>query len=169
MRGEQQLLELYPRGRKGSPPHARGAVPHTCVWKIWVGITPACAGSSVGRDVRFQRRQDHPRMRGEQSGLMGSAKHRQGSPPHARGAAWIESPLHDRDGITPACAGSSPRQSLPYGCARDHPRMRGEQVATFEIPSITSGSPPHARGAEDGGHFTGSVQGITPACAGSRP
>ena len=56
----------------------------------------------------------------------------------------VERKLHM--GITPACAGISPKQRKRLGQRRDHPRMRGDKRAIVAIPGITSGSPPHARG-----------------------
>ena len=51
----------------GSPPHARGRHSYDATTDMRVRITPACAGKTLhGRFVRIHR-QDHPRMRGEDS------------------------------------------------------------------------------------------------------
>ena len=47
--------------------------------------------------------------------------------------------------------------------------MRGEQAASARSCSASMGSPPHARGAGQRGACRGKQDGITPACAGSRP
>ena len=66
MRGEQGFGTL-PAGRlQGSPPHARGAVVAVIVGNLGIGITPACAGSSLHGWRSRSGNRDHPRMRGEQ-------------------------------------------------------------------------------------------------------
>ena len=54
-------------------------------------------------------------------------KHVSGSPPHARGAVFLEDFDWSAAGITPACAGSSGCSLVLWGAGGDHPRMRGEQ------------------------------------------
>ena len=106
-----------------------------------------------------------------------------------RGKGQSILPLHQRNGITPACAGKSLRPVPARRKPRDHPRMCGEKVALFGSNAIASGSPPHVRGkawrdrACSGSlqgsppHVRGKEQdvryrnhggGITPACAGKR-
>ena len=125
--------------RKGSSPHARGALP---LWRNEPqgrGIIPACAGSTKGSTfARRQpwdhcapggiipacagstrrpitpplRRRDHPRMRGEHSGDEGSKVKLTGSSPHARGAQRARCGGGVPRGIIPACAGSTYRLSM---------------------------------------------------------
>ena len=87
MRGEQQRYLVPCPAVPGITPHARGAAHAINGITEKMGITPACAGSSVGVriDVRYSR--DHPRMRGEQTAVTSLPTHTWGSPPHARGAA----------------------------------------------------------------------------------
>ena len=167
MRGEQQDRCAPGHERQGSPPHARGAVFHVPVEPSVVGITPACAGSSVGVriDVRYSR--DHPRMRGEQYCFFCCIRNKKGSPPHARGAASVRLLRIGFRGITPACAGSRAAAACPGRPGWDHPRMRGEQ-SLFRLMGISRvGSPPHARGAVLPPLVILLMTGITPACAGS--
>ena len=90
-----------------------------------------------------------------------------GSSPHARGAP------HDRVsetlvcGIIPACAGSTTARSRPRRTPRDHPRMRGEHVASFTRRLLSGGSSPHARGARRSRSARMRSTRIIPACAGS--
>ena len=49
------------------------------------------------------------------------------SPPHARGKAEGKLYYIRKAGITPACAGKRIAGCGQSGCARDHPRMRGEK------------------------------------------
>ncbi len=147
MRGEQKGHTDSEIADGGSPPHARGAEPVAHRHLLVRGITPACAGSS--RITHFP------------TGPVA------GSPPHARGAAGARRMLFGDPGITPACAGSRPARRRPARAARDHPRMRGEQVPLCDRGRGTRGSPPHARGAGTGFRTNDRTGWITPACAGS--
>ena len=90
-----------------------------------------------------------------------------GSSPHARGARDEDRRHRLHRGIIPACAGSTVCLSRHHGCARDHPRMRGEH-STLRIPTPwDAGSSPHARGALTSDIVNGIIDGIIPACAGS--
>ena len=69
-------------------------------------------------------------------------------------------------GITPACAGRRLYPGGGYYDCTDHPRLRGEKNAYFDIPEVKTGSPPPARGEGFGGVLLALSHGITPACAG---
>ena len=168
MRGEQSPGSAGYRGGWGSPPHARGAVPESNAPLVSPGITPACAGSRVLLNTILSDFRDHPRMRGEQLSDTDMSTARQGSPPHARGAASTGDYTYFRLGITPACAGSRFNSLESKQMNRDHPRMRGEQSSAGRWTCQIRGSPPHARGAVDLGAHLGLDSRITPACAGSR-
>ena len=107
-------------------------------------------------------------MRGEQHHRGAVADPPLGSPPRARGAGpaygrrWLAS------GITPACAGSRPTSACGESRSRDHPRVRGEQVAWPRCAGVGRGSPPRARGADRRARKRRGRRRITPACAGSR-
>ena len=132
------------------------------------GITPACAGSSVLPAYPVPMPWDHPRMRGEQPPVQQVQQPDPGSPPHARGAGYDCFCGLVEHRITPACAGSSLSLSPPAIVCTDHPRMRGEQSVPLQTAPMTSGSPPHARGADYLLQPCIFPEGITPACAGSR-
>ena len=127
MRGEQGPADCGGTGIPGSPPHARGAVTRDSDLERTDRITPACAGSRGLYPPFFLRWWDHPRMRGEQDPGAAEPALRVGSPPHARGAAWLHTFQPGLPGITPACAGSSYWVRWLHRGGRDHPRMRGEQ------------------------------------------
>ena len=148
MRGEQVVWQISAGTMTGSPPHARGAGEAPAVPDSARGITPACAGSRCDASGPACYQWDHPRMRGEQAGLNIVFSIGKGSPPHARGAVRLSLPLSGDTGITPACAGSSLLGVLCDGRQRDHPRMRGEQLARTLRHWLRKGSPPHARGAD---------------------
>ena len=48
MRGEDQFDHIPVKVREGSPPHARGRLGVCAFKQFGVGITPACAGKTVG-------------------------------------------------------------------------------------------------------------------------
>ena len=70
------------------------------------------------------------------------------------------------DGITPACAGKTKRDDAPALLARDHPRMRGEDLEKGQLAHLVEGSPPHARGRRPRADPSRRRRRITPACAG---
>ena len=148
MRGEQLARSSFRTRSSGSPPHARGTVVLLYVGGALNRITPACAGNSQGRFVCDCRDGDHPRMRGEQLAPCRIRSPKPGSPPHARGTAIEEYRRYEDRGITPACAGNSLQFLFFGGLARDHPRMRGEQLILMPTSFLEWGSPPHARGTE---------------------
>jgi len=168
VRGEQRSSCSFDSPNEGSPPRARGA------------------GSR--QSGRRRRNRDHPRVRGEQHEQGHQLAVLTGSPPRARGAGELApAPLRAR-GITPACAGSRPRSRpasalawwITPACAgsrswpgrarrraRDHPRVRGEQVDGDTGGVGEAGSPPRARGAVVLPRRISTRSRITPACAGS--
>ena len=107
MRGEHgdTLTSLIPPS--GSSPHARGTRCLLTVLALGWGIIPACAGNTLMPFSQFNRTGDHPRMRGEHMVQEHMNIIVAGSSPHARGTPCLLSPLHDKDGIIPACAGNT--------------------------------------------------------------
>ena len=153
----------------GSSPRARGALKRTTATAPRVGIIPACAGSTWKPRQGCCRGWDHPRVRGEHTGVPGLTRNDQGSSPRARGAHFRPKSVIPPFGIIPACAGSTAPVGQPTMGHRDHPRVRGEHRSTTEIVPPHGGSSPRARGAL-GRVGDGLVQaGIIPACAGSTP
>ena len=106
-------------------------------------------------------------MRGEHRALAQRRRHMVGSSPHARGAPISEDLRGQRQGLIPACAGSTGTGPPPSGGTPAHPRMRGEH-AWFNAPAFRAvGSSPHARGPLDGVSQEVAHDGLIPACAGS--
>ena len=151
----------------GSSPHARGAHVNTFGSDFNSGIIPACAGSTTYRDVQYLCRVDHPRMRGEHTGMPVAKSSPRGSSPHARGAQARHCPARSKRRIIPACAGSTPFDDSACVHIRDHPRMRGEHNLVKLAVYVLKGSSPHARGAHFVSAHVTTRPGIIPACAGS--
>ena len=146
MRGENDTEILVFVAILGSPPHARGKYNAVGTANRCLGITPACAGKMRPISACASKGRDHPRMRGENHTRCCSGRHKEGSPPHARGKCFACKVPVNRHGITPACA--------------------GKIGLLLSLSCRSLGSPPHARGK-----FILPVRlvrsaGITPACAG---
>ena len=124
--GEHSTVTISPLLSVGSSPHVRGALSQLQCPCRWLGIIPACAGST--RTLRGFRtgRWDHPRMCGEHYVHRPQLDWDVGSSPHVRGARCFATVFLDGFGIIPACAGSTCARlsaRLEHG---DHPRMCGE-------------------------------------------
>ena len=106
LRGEQAAWQMQPGDLVGSPPLARGT--EGCGWipASVCGITPACAGNSPPILIFSPPSRDHPRLRGEQSGMPCISLGGWGSPPLARGTDVHRPHGLCSCGITPACAGN---------------------------------------------------------------
>ena len=112
MRGEHARVSALRIFGAGSSPHARGALIGFTPTAAGNGIIPACAGSTRQGHPRDAREGDHPRMRGEHVEGKNNDFVPTGSSPHARGARHPPARPHERRGIIPACAGSTPRVPL---------------------------------------------------------
>ncbi len=107
LRGEKNLQTAGVLIAVGSPPLARGKGFGFWLFKLYAGITPACAGKSDPKADSRDVWRDHPRLRGEKYRDFGALDVSVGSPPLARGKGRKSTfPLFDL-GITPACAGKS--------------------------------------------------------------
>ena len=167
MRGEHPCGISRRTSRRGSSPHARGALYEYKGDKRFKRIIPACAGSTRAEPNQAREVEDHPRMRGEHFWMPLIADCMTGSSPHARGAQVQGRVPVQGQGIIPACAGSTSLPSRSWSRRRDHPRMRGEHGGRRAQLLPDSGSSPHARGALRRQRQRGSRAGIIPACAGS--
>ena len=65
MRGEDLPCPGVRISSTGSSPHARGRRVRRYLFASVFGITPACAGKTLGDDSPVEKIGDHPRMRGE--------------------------------------------------------------------------------------------------------
>ena len=150
----------------GSPPRARGRDGHGVFFAPLFGITPACAGKSSRWCRRIGSPRDHPRVRGEETLSTSASLTTWGSPPRARGRVSVVFELMIASRITPACAGKSIWKPGKMKSGRDHPRVRGEEIAAATGATGEEGSPPRARGRVVSFPLKFRARGITPACAG---
>ena len=150
----------------GSPPRVRGKVAHNGLENVRRGITPACAGKSLCRNMVEFWFTDHPRVCGEKS--VWDTKNRLwlGSPPRVRGKAHLRSSCRRMRRITPACAGKRLQRGTTCALPWDHPRVCGEKRNSKLSARIQRGSPPRVRGKDLSITICTASSGITPACAG---
>ena len=151
----------------GSSPHTRGAHTTRHSLTLCTGIIPAYAGSTACRRRASTCRSDHPRIRGEHSGLPLAEWRRAGSSPHTRGARAVRHRPGGVAGIIPAYAGSTVCHDIPLGPVTDHPRIRGEHRPARCLTRCRPGSSPHTRGAPAEASGEDRLGGIIPAYAGS--
>jgi len=146
--GEQKNSDRILAFGRGSPPRLRGAAISFNGQPSFLRITPAPAGSSLGRRRPLSGSKDHPRACGEQLSIFNA------------GDKVVR--------ITPAPAGSSCSKTAFCCGVRDHPRACGEQKKNVLTMNCVKGSPPRLRGAVPGLFPHGLPFRITPAPAGSR-
>ena len=95
----------------GSPPRVRGLRWRCMYHSRKCGITPACAGTTKALRVVVIVAGDHPRVCGDYSKLITESRVYKGSPPRVRGLHLRVDLVDLRDGITPACAGTTTRHA----------------------------------------------------------
>jgi len=110
----------------GSPPRARGHPQELHQGRALRGLTPACAGTSVGADPVGTPAGAHPRVRGDITRLRDDKPQSVGSPPRARGHRKSPCSHDPRTGLTPACAGTSDVAGRFCVWCWAHPRVRGD-------------------------------------------
>ena len=150
----------------GSPPRMRGKAFGLVLYKVEIGIIPACAGKSALSAGSCPCSRDHPRLCGEKVRAYVKIWNEWGSPPRMRGKGRRVYEATHGAGITPACAGK--RQAVPgvVPVHWDHPRVCGEKAAARPALKMRRGSPPRMRGKVRIFCCENAQNGITPACAG---
>ena len=95
---------------------------------LYPWITPACAGKTKQEEYIYGDTEDHPRVCGENPVFPTSVSGTSGSPPRVRGKHIQTLPYINFSGITPACAGKTPKGLLSPKETQDHPRVCGENL-----------------------------------------
>ena len=130
----------------GSPPRMRGKAFGLVLYKVEIGITPACAGKSLLARTSSACPWDHPRVCGEKISQTRRNLPLGGSPPRMRGKVKPVLWAARVAGITPARAGKSRCPLGHHPRLRDHPRVCGEKCPPGKFFFMTVGSPPRVRG-----------------------
>ena len=118
----------------GSPPRVRGKRIEIDGNNNVHRITPACAGKTFCLRLSRPYYRDHPRVCGENAGVLHYGINKKGSPPRVRGKQKYCTAIEESFRITPACAGKTVLDELIDNAEWDHPRVCGENVLA-EIPS----------------------------------
>ena len=167
MRGNNLLhfntISLY----LGSPPLAREQLLSWRAASPHIGITPACAGTTLRSSLVRCSVRDHPRLRGNNFYIAVERALPEGSPPLAREQLINLLVLLGIVGITPACAGTTTFYTQNQICHKDHPRLRGNNTKADAKNLLSLGSPPLAREQPAPTLLPPVTSGITPACAGT--
>ena len=151
----------------GSPPQARGILYSDEGDGADERLTPAGAGNTFGKNFRADRKEAHPRRRGEYPGSGGCSRRDKGSPPQARGIPMSYLQSQAIRGLTPAGAGNTKCSHNSMGYNWAHPRRRGEYYNAVMLSFSVRGSPPQARGIPDCSRSLLGVTWLTPAGAGN--
>ena len=89
-----------------------------------------------------------------------------GSSPRVRGKPVLHRVIQGHRGLIPACAGKTGQRSVPRLITGAHPRVCGENRASWKRRRRCSGSSPRVRGKLDAWNDTAEDGGLIPACAG---
>ena len=166
LRGEDPLLEGAADTTGGRPPPARGGRFAPVAAEPEHRKTPACAGrTAVPRSARA-RRQEDPRLRGEDDDFAFANDLVTGRPPPARGGPPGRLVGADGPRKTPACAGRTPARPARSRVPPEDPRLRGEDARATSRLARLIGRPPPARGGPPVDLVDLVARRKTPACAG---
>ena len=110
--------------------------------------------------------EDHPRVCGNYERRQLLYRAERGSPPRVRELRRKKPVRASSAGITPACAGITPRGALMECSGRDHPRVCGNYLIIKSQTAKGAGSPPRVRELLAFPSPQIFDRGITPACAG---
>ena len=122
LNGYQEIL--------GSPPRLRGQLVIVHFQTSFHRITPALAGTTIGKGIVFDVNRDHPRACGDNEQPHEHVGYDWGSPPRLRGQLGIHHGIFHFAGITPALAGTTSHLLVVGSVTGDHPRACGDNIDT---------------------------------------
>ena len=145
-RGENAVVILHLRARRGSSPLTRGKPPEDSSLARALRLIPAHAGKTGDRDGHGRRARAHPRSRGENflgclPGVPGM-----GSSPLTRGKRYGTTCLEQLERLIPAHAGKTAAEYITKRAREAHPRSRGENGRERIVRRRGQGSSPLTRG-----------------------
>ena len=139
-----------------------------CQEKVFYsGITPACAGTTLGAGEKLEVLEDHPCMCWDYNKGVDNMVKIMGSPLHVRGLHIYSFLSIFCLRITPACAGTTLLYIILYLVIGDHPRLCEDYYLSSSLALMVEGSPPHVRGLLYCPVLVIDCTRITPACAGT--
>ena len=107
--------------------------------------SPACAGKTLPEQASYLHQRDHPRVCGKNVTIAALEMSWVGSPPRVREKRARGHLKNSRRRITPASAGKTQIDLIPYFHAQDHPRECGKNWSSSTGRSASGGSPPRVR------------------------
>ena len=110
----------------------------------------------------------HPRVCGEQIGVLPRFCRLSGSSPRVRGTAQRSTQREHRGRFIPACAGNSGIRQAQRSGTPVHPRVCGEQIRRLWSQRREDGSSPRVRGTVRCRGCCPAETRFIPACAGNR-
>ena len=146
LRGADPRLEDASKANSGSSPLTRGGrvVPGKKTPQI--GLIPAYAGRTTGREDCGPWEEAHPRLRGADNRPDILDPENQGSSPLTRGGLGAIGYFVTALGLIPAYAGRTGAPSKSARVTRAHPRLRGADTAPARTIRGHCGSSPLTRG-----------------------
>ena len=115
------------------------------IFRLVIGITPACAGKTTSFFLKFAGFWDHPRVCGKNKPTKFTEPQAAGSPPRVREKPALSASSALPARITPACAGKTEYDEVLKEITRDHPRVCGKNSLMRSKKGIERGSPPRVR------------------------
>ena len=108
--------------------------------------TPAYAGKTLIPRLRIASAQKHPRVCGEDYGMLFAIVPALETPPRMRGRRFRGCLFRYSRGNTPAYAGKTPREGTRAGTLQKHPRVCGEDLSSVLRWRLYQETPPRMRG-----------------------
>ena len=166
MGGENSSSPSWSVDFRGSSPRGRGKPAKWAQRLERARLIPAWAGKTGRTQQEGHRREAHPRVGGENSGIVSQASDALGSSPRGRGkrSGGVRHGL--RGWLIPAWAGKTVAVDPALDVGRAHPRVGGENtVKKYQIDWV-QGSSPRGRGKHTGNGCNDPRRGLIPAWAG---
>ena len=129
-RGEYAVPLTSDEHDEGSSPLSRGIQAADTARMKLGRIIPALAGNTQPPGISLLVKGDHPRSRGEYGRVRIYVDHMLGSSPLSRGILFGSFEKRPVYGIIPALAGNTAERFWCEKTTPDHPRSRGEYIAT---------------------------------------
>ena len=167
MCGEQLNRNLRTGCDVGSSPRVRGTDNRDQKHAYAPRFIPACAGNSRPFPPPDFATAVHPRVCGEQSGIIDQRIIGIGSSPRVRGTVDLVEAFGCSDRFIPACAGNRLYGHSREGANSVHPRVCGEQRCPNNQTTKFSGSSPRVRGTASSCYCGIFPRRFIPACAGN--
>ena len=150
----------------GSSPRMRGKQTSCNQPLFYLRLIPAYAGKTDCAVGVRPGNGAHPRVCGENTGIIGVAQVVPGSSPRMRGKQSSHDRNHRVVGLIPAYAGKTIHVHWPRARTPAHPRVCGENLVIPTHRKAHAGSSPRMRGKPDWRGETAAPVGLIPAYAG---